>query len=145
MKGYVCKVCKYIAFDLAPERCPVCGAAKEAFIEDVSAMRSPEERPGETELEKKHIPVVTVEKICGIVPEGCLDVHARLGRVQHPMEAVHYIQHIDFYVDKRFVLRAHLMPEIPNPAACLHLKRPGTRAQVIALCNIHGAWFNETV
>ncbi|MDD5503890.1 MAG: desulfoferrodoxin family protein [Candidatus Omnitrophica bacterium] len=143
MKGHVCKVCKYIAFDSAPEKCPVCGAAKAAFTEDMSAMRSSGETPGQAELEKKHIPVIAVEKKCGLVPEGCLDIHARLGQVQHPMEAAHYIIHIDFYVDKKFVSRVHFMPEIPNPAACLHLKRPGAKVEVVALCNIHGAWFNE--
>ena len=34
MKAYVCKVCGYIHFgEEAPERCPQCGAGKEAFVE----------------------------------------------------------------------------------------------------------------
>ena len=34
MKAYVCKICGYIHFgEEAPERCPQCGAGKEAFVE----------------------------------------------------------------------------------------------------------------
>ena len=33
MAKYVCKVCGYTAEGEAPEKCPVCGAGKEAFIE----------------------------------------------------------------------------------------------------------------
>ena len=33
MAKYVCKVCGYTAEGEAPEKCPVCGAGKDAFIE----------------------------------------------------------------------------------------------------------------
>lgn len=31
MAKFVCSVCGYISNDVAPEKCPICGAAKEAF------------------------------------------------------------------------------------------------------------------
>ena len=32
MAKYVCSICGYTAEGEAPEKCPVCGAAKEAFV-----------------------------------------------------------------------------------------------------------------
>jgi len=145
MNGHVCKVCKYIAIDgSAPEYCPVCGAPKTAFTEDKNAIKLPQDTGSLSELEKKHVPVITVVKKCGLIPDGCMDAHVKLGEVNHPMIDVHYIMHIDFYIDKKFIARAYLTPEKLNAAAALHLK-PGTgRIETVALCNQHGAWFKES-
>ncbi len=144
MNGYVCKVCKYIAIDgNAPEHCPVCGAPKSAFAENENAIKQPQDTSNLSDLEKKHIPVITVVKKCGLISDGCIDAHVKLGEIQHPMEQSHYIMHIDFYIDKEFVARVHLTPERLNPAAALHLKNQEGKIEAIALCNQHGAWFNE--
>ena len=144
MNGYVCKVCKYIAIDGdAPEHCPVCGAPKSAFLENQIAIKEPQDPGNLSDLEKKHIPVITVVKKCGLIPDECMDVHVKLGEIKHPMEEAHYIMHIDFYIDKKFVARTHLTPERLNPAAALHLKAGSGRIEAVALCNQHGAWFNE--
>ena len=145
MIGYVCKVCKYIAIDGdAPEHCPVCGAGKSAFEENHSAIKEPQDPTNLTDLEKKHIPAITVIKKCGLIPNECTDVHVKLGEIKHPMESAHYIMHIDFYIDKKFVARTHLTPERLNAAAALHLKPGEGKIAAIALCNQHGAWFNES-
>ncbi|NQS99972.1 MAG: hypothetical protein HQ595_02715 [Candidatus Omnitrophica bacterium] len=144
MKGYVCKVCGFISINgSAPDNCPVCGAAKSAF-EEKDAIKTPQDENNLTELEKKHIPVITVVKKCGLIPEGCVDVHAKMGEIQHPMQPEHYINHIDFYLDKEFLARVHLTPEKLNPAAALHLKANSGKLSVVELCNIHGAWIKET-
>lgn len=144
MNGHVCKVCKYIAIDgEAPERCPVCGSPKSAFLENKDAINLPKDAGSLSELEKKHVPVITLVKKCGLIPDGCMDVHVKLGEVSHPMVEVHHIMHIDFYIDKKFIARTQLTPEKLNAAAALHLK-PGTgRIEAVALCNQHGAWFKE--
>ncbi|MGB2705514.1 MAG: desulfoferrodoxin family protein [Candidatus Omnitrophota bacterium] len=143
MKGHVCKVCKYISITgSAPEKCPVCGSPKTAF-EEKDAIKTPKDASNLTELEKKHIPVIKVVKVCGLIPEGCQDAHVRVGEIQHPMQPEHSIQHIDFYIDKGFIARVHLTPEKLNPAAALHLKTGGGKLAAIALCNLHGAWINE--
>jgi len=144
MKGYVCKVCKFISIDgSAPEKCPVCGAPKSAFEEKDDAIKTAQDPSSLTELEKKHIPVITLVKKCGLIPEGCLDVHVKMGEIQHPMQSEHYIAHIDFYIDKKFIARVHLTPEKLNPAAALHLKASSGKLSAIELCNLHGAWINE--
>ncbi|GAF95657.1 unnamed protein product, partial [marine sediment metagenome] len=96
-----------------------------------------------SELEKKHIPVITIIKKCGLIPEGCQDVHVKMGQIQHPMEEKHYISHIDFYIDSEFISRVILTPKNLNPAAALHLKATAGKLSVIELCNLHGAWIKE--
>ncbi|GEM_PF-267693 len=159
MKGHVCKVCKFISIDgSAPDRCPVCGSPKTAFEEKENAVLTPKDPKNKTELEKKHEPVIIVVRKCDLIAESCTDVHAKIGKILHPMLPEHSIQHIDFYIDKGFMARALLTPEKLNPAAALHLKAGGgpstgsgpsraksTRGKlaVIELCNLHGAWIRE--
>ena len=144
MSGYVCKVCKYIAIDgEAPDKCPICSAPKSAFEERQDAIKEPQDAGNLSDLEKKHIPVIAVVKKCGLIPDECTDVHVKLGEIKHPMEEDHYIVYIDFYIDKKFVARTHLTPERLNPAAALHLKNGSGKIEAVALCNQHGAWFNE--
>ena len=145
MKGYVCGVCQFISINgSTPDKCPVCGAPKSAFEEKEDAIKTPADPNNLTELEKKHIPVIKIVKTCNLIPEGCQDVHAKMGEIQHPMHPEHYIMHIDFYIDKEFISRVHLTPEKLNPAGALHLKATSGRLSVIELCNLHGAWISET-
>jgi len=144
MKGLVCKVCGFIAIDgVGPDNCPVCNAPKTAFQEKENAIKTPQDAGNLTELEKKHLPVITVVKTCGLIPEGCHDVHVKLGEIQHPMQDDHYIMHIDFYIDNKFIARVHLTPAKLNPAAALHLKAGEGKLAAVAFCNLHGAWINE--
>lgn len=144
MKGFVCKVCGFISIDgKAPETCPVCHAPKTSFEDKEDAIKIPRDPKNLTELEKKHIPVITVVKKCKLIPEGCIDVHVKMGEIIHPTLSAHYIMHIDFYIDKKFVSRVMLTPEKLNPAAALHLKAGKGKLTVVELCNLHGAWINE--
>jgi superoxide reductase len=144
MKGFVCKVCGFISINgSAPDKCPVCGAPKTSFEEKEDAMKTPKDANNLTELEKKHIPVISIVKKCGLIPEGCQDVNVKIGEVQHPMQPEHYIMHIDFYIDKEFISRVILTPDKLNSAAALHIKTPSGRLAAIALCNLHGAWIKD--
>ena len=145
MKGFVCGVCAFISLKgSAPEKCPVCGAPKTSFEEKEDAIKTPADPGSLSELEKKHVPVITLVKKCGLIPEGCQDVHVKMGEIQHPMQQDHYINHIDFYIDKEFLSRVILTPEKLNPAAALHLKVESGKLSVVELCNLHGAWIKET-
>lgn len=144
MKGFVCKVCGFVSIKgSAPEHCPVCGAPKTSFEEKEKTFQVPRDANNLTELEKKHIPVIAVVKKCGLIPEGCQDVHVKIGEIQHPMAKEHYIMHIDFYIDKEFISRVILTPEKLNPAAALHLRAQSGTLAAIELCNLHGAWIKE--
>ncbi|MBL7129944.1 MAG: hypothetical protein ISS45_00820 [Candidatus Omnitrophica bacterium] len=141
MKGIVCKVCSYISINgSAPEKCPVCGAPKTSFQEKQDAIKLPED---EQNLKEKHTPVIVLVKKCGLIGEGCVDVHVKVGNVEHPMLPEHHIIHIDFYIDNEFVSRIHLTPGKLHPAGALHFKATSGKLSVIELCNIHGAWIKE--
>lgn len=141
MKGIVCGVCNYIAIDgEVPEKCPVCGAGKVSFKEDQEAIKVAADAANMTDAEKKHTPVIVIVRSCGLIPDGCIDVHAKVGEIQHPMLPEHYIMHIDFYLDSKYISRVSLTSENLNPAAALHIKAKSGKLTTISLCNTHGAW-----
>jgi len=145
MKGFVCSVCGFISINgSAPDVCPVCGSPKKVFQEKDDAIKTPSDPKNLSELEKKHIPQIIVVKKCGLIPQGCQDVHVKIGEIQHPMTPEHSIKHIDFYIDNEFISRVILTPEKLNPAAALHLKAQSGKLTVVEFCNLHGYWINET-
>jgi len=138
MNSLICKTCGYVSINgTAPDKCPVCQSPKEVFEEKDIIQTS--ESEGSTE---KHIPVIKVVKTCGLIGEGCTDVHVKVGETAHPMESEHFIAFVDFYVDKEWVSRAHLSPAL-NPAAGAHVKASSGKLTAIELCNVHGYWINE--
>jgi superoxide reductase len=137
MKGFICGTCGHVEFDEAPEKCPVCASPKKVYEEKDAIKTAKDEGPGE-----KHVPVIKVVKQCGLIGDGCLDVHAKIGEVTHPMEPEHFITWVDFYVDKKWVERVQLSPAL-NPAAGAHIKAKEGKITVVELCNVHGLWINE--
>lgn len=143
MDTLVCGKCGYIAFGQAPDSCPVCGAKKEAFELDNTAIKKPADPNNLNELEKKHIPVIKLNRQCGLVGPGCVDAHIKIGEVLHVMEAKHYIMYIDVYLDYAFLCRYHLTPERLNPVLGIHLKVSSGKLMALENCNLHGRWISE--
>ena len=137
MKGFLCKVCGHIELDSIPDKCPVCFSPSTAFSEQDVVKTIKDEGPKE-----KHVPVIAVNKKCKLIPAGCTEAQAKIGEAIHPMEPAHFIQWADFYVDMKWVARAHLTPEC-NPAASAFLKAASGTLTVIEKCNIHGHWIGE--
>ncbi|MDA3792833.1 MAG: desulfoferrodoxin family protein [Elusimicrobia bacterium] len=143
MEKYLCSICGYVELkDGAPDNCPVCGAPKNKFKETENAIKEPEDKENLTDLEKKHIPLMFVNKSCSLI-EGCVDLHVKMGAILHPMEKAHYITTIDFYLNKEFISRSHLTPENLQPAGCLHLKATEGELSAVDHCNLHGNWIAE--
>ena len=158
MDTYVCGKCGYIAFKEAPQSCPVCGANKQAFELDPTAIKKPADPKNLNELEKKHIPVIEIKKQCDLVGPGCIDAHIKIGQIIHVMEEKHYIMYIDVYldastslsvngersrtIDYNFIARYHMTPEL-NPVLGIHLKAPSGKLVVLENCNLHGRWVAE--
>ncbi len=138
MNGFICGACGHIALDEAPEKCPLCGSPSSVFKEQDIIKTAEDEGPKE-----KHVPVIKTVKKCGLVGKGCTDVHVRIGEILHPMEPDHYIVFIDFYIDRKVVLRVRLTPDT-NPAASAHIKAGSGKITVIEFCNKHGYWISET-
>jgi superoxide reductase len=143
MKLFRCNVCGHVAFEELSGACPVCRAPSERFGQNDSLFRESEEKSREAAV--RHIPAISVNKGCGLIPEaGCMDAVVRIGATLHPMEEKHYINFIDCYVDDMFAARVHLTPKL-NPAACFPIKVFGSKVTVVAFCNLHGYWKADTV
>ena len=122
MNTFICEVCGFVAFNEAPDKCPICGASKEKFEKDLNAIKKPVDPKKLTEPEKKHIPIISIKKQCGLVGPGCVDANIKVGEIVHVMEATHFIMYIDIYLEYRFIARYHLTPEKLNPVLGIHLK-----------------------
>lgn len=143
MDTFVCGKCGYVAFKETPERCPVCGAPKQAFGLDPAAIKKPGDPQNLNDLEKKHIPVIAIKRQCGLAGPGCIDADIKIGQLLHVMEAKHYIMYIDLYVDYGFIARYHLSPDKLNPVLGAHLKVASGKLLVLENCNLHGRWIAE--
>ncbi|MBI2092557.1 MAG: hypothetical protein HYY43_04160 [Deltaproteobacteria bacterium] len=144
MELYVCGVCGHVAFGAAPDKCPVCGAAKTSFKADANALKKPADPKNLTDGDKKHIPAFTVVKQCALIPGACMDVHVKIGSVLHVMEEKHWIMWIDTYLNRKFVARYEMSPNGPNPCVGMHLKNTTSGVlTAIENCNIHGKWMAD--
>lgn len=141
MSLYECSVCGHIAFTAEPVQCPSCNSQADKFTRNDRIFEESAEKSGEAAI--KHIPAVTINKKCGLIPEEpCIDVIVRIGEKLHPMESAHFIRFIDCYADGKFVSRVQFTPGV-FAAACFHLKSEASKITVVEKCNNHGYWKSE--
>jgi len=145
MKGWVCQVCGHVEFrENPPDFCPVCHAPKEKFRFDEKAVQVTGNLGLLTDLEKKHVPVIRIDRNCGSSAGGCVEVCVSVGEVLHVMEEKHFIGFIDFYLDDQHLARTSMTPGKINPGACVYLKAAGKSIKAVEWCNVHGRWQAET-
>lgn len=145
MKIFECRICGHVEFDEGPAKCLVC-RSRASFGENEGAIKKPVDGGALTDSEKKHVPVIVVVKECGLIPGGCCtDVHVKVGEIEHVMQPDHHIRYIDYYLDRAFISRVWLSPEVCHPAAALHLNVKSGTLTALENCNIHGNWMAETV
>ena len=144
MKTYVCQICDHIAFDQAPVDCPVCGMPIENFENIPDAIKKPLNPESMSEEERMHIPVVHINRMCkSHSRQGCLDILITIGEDEHEMSSEHFINFIDMYVDKKYIMRTLLTPQRVRPAINMHLNIHTGRLAVISKCNVHGSWITK--
>ncbi len=144
MKTFVCRICNHVAFDQAPVDCPVCKAPIENFDNNPEAIHMPEDPRNLSEIEKKHIPVIAVSRQCQLIPGGeCVDVHVKVGEIEHEMESEHSITFLDFYINHRHQARIQMRYRRLHPAAMLHLNVDTGTLTVVVNCNVEGSWMSE--
>jgi superoxide reductase len=95
-----------------------------------------------TDLEKKHMPVITApdEVRAGEPFEVTVEVGELL---PHPNEQDHFIGFIDLYVGHRYVARLSLTAGMVSPVlkARLRLARDAAGPlRAFSACNLHGTW-----
>jgi superoxide reductase len=119
-KFYVCEHCGNIITKVKDAGVPVmcCGQPMKEMI------------PGTTDAAvEKHVPVYEVE---GNV------VNVKVGSVEHPMVAEHYIQWIVLQTNQGVQIK-YLEPENP-PVASFVLAEGEEVEAVLEYCNLHGLW-----
>jgi desulfoferrodoxin-like iron-binding protein len=151
IKTFVCAACNHIAFDTAPINCPFCLGSIDNFADNSSAVNILRNFKIITEFEKKHFPVITISREYGS-DQNCkhIDVHVKVGEIQHRMDVDDHISCIALYVNhlhlnKNCIARINLNCHIINPETTLRLNdaAPGI-ITVISSCNAHGSWMSET-
>jgi superoxide reductase len=144
MKALVCSVCGYVHLqDIAPDKCPICGAPSKAFILKEDALKTKDDIVTIGETEKKHLPFITIEEKNCCSDQGCKEVRVQIGEITHPMKPEHFIFKIVFYADKNFIGHTSLTPSL-NPVGVVCLGNlEYKKISVVAHCNIHGNWISE--
>jgi superoxide reductase len=145
MKTFQCKVCGHIEFLTPSGTCPVCGAPVTAFEEKQGLLKKAGDGAVGGETEKKHVPRIVVVKTCGLIPQGCEDVHVKIGEIEHPMTKEHQILWVTLYVDDKYVAHTAFSFEGTHPAAAYHLKTAAGKVSAVERCNLHGFWYAETI
>ena len=116
-------------------KCSICGQIVEVVKETpvpVMCCGQPMKEliAGEVEAsQEKHIPEYVVEDNI---------VKVKIGSVEHPMVAEHYIEWIVVETEKG-VQRQHLLPNM-KPYAEFSLHKDDVVKSVYAYCNLHGLW-----
>lgn len=94
-----------------------------------------------TDLEKKHIPVITAPKEVG--PGQCFEVSVEVGKLlAHPNENAHFIQFIELYAGTTYLTRVDLTAKTTCPVlkACVALPKDLGPLVAYERCNLHGVW-----
>jgi len=86
-----------------------------------------------SELELKHVPIIELDTNY---------VKVTVGEEKHPMEANHWIQYIELFVDGESAGRIDLSPG-EEPEAEFDLSPQAKKIVAHELCNQHGLWENE--
>lgn len=150
-RTFICGVCKHIAFEKAPINCPFCLSSIDAFNETPGDLNIMGNFKTLSEFEKRHFPVVTISKKYGSSQDrNYIDIHVKVGEIQHKMDIDDHISFIDFYFDdqqinKKCIGRINLNCNIINPEASLRFcsELPGLLT-IVSTCNAHGSWMTET-
>jgi superoxide reductase len=94
-----------------------------------------------TDLEKKHLPVITTPKT---VKKGqCFETVVEVGKLlQHPNEPAHHIEFIELYAGHTYIARIDLTACMTHPTikVYLSLDHIHDKLRVFAHCNLHGTW-----
>lgn len=109
-------------------------------------VNSPVDPRNLSDLEKKHIPVITAPQ--RVKSDEYFDVQVEVGSmamVAHPNEYGHFILSIDLYAGEAFLARANLTPvhTAAKAAFTVKLQNPARELLAYCTCNLHGCWVGQ--
>ena len=106
-------------------------------------VNTPADPDNPTDLEKKHIPVITAP---GSIKAGdCFEVTVEVGKLlTHPNEHGHFIQFVELYADHAYIGRTDFTAGTTCPIAkfCASLPGPVKERRAFCYCNLHGSWIS---
>lgn len=104
-------------------------------------VRMPKDMNALTELEQKHLPVITAP--ARVKRDEVFEVTIEVGKLKpHPNEPAHFIEWIELYSGDTFLFRINLsgsltQPKVTLPARLTHAHGP---LKAWEKCNLHGLW-----
>ncbi|MBN1871008.1 MAG: hypothetical protein JW800_00385 [Candidatus Omnitrophica bacterium] len=94
-----------------------------------------------TELEQKHLPVITAPD--KVKKDEVFNMTVEVGKYKaHPNEPAHFIEWIEIYSGDTFLFRVNLSGSISYPKVTFAVKLSHAHGplKAWAKCNIHGLW-----
>jgi superoxide reductase len=94
-----------------------------------------------TDLEKKHVPVITAPESVG--RGECFEVTVEVGKhLAHPNEPGHFIGFVELYADQTYLGRVHFTHTRTCPVATFRvaLEHIHEKLRAFEYCNLHGTW-----
>ncbi|HUW19160.1 MAG TPA: desulfoferrodoxin family protein [Sedimentisphaerales bacterium] len=94
-----------------------------------------------TDLEKKHLPVITAPKKVG--KGECFEIMVEVGKLMtHPNEPGHFIEFAELYADHTYLARVDFTARTTCPImkVCAALDHTHGKLRAFAHCNLHGTW-----
>jgi superoxide reductase len=104
-------------------------------------VNEPKEMGALTDLEKKHVPVITAPE--KVKPGECFEVIVEVGKLlAHPNELAHFIEFIELYAGHVYLARLDLTAKTTCPTlrVCVALPKYLGPLRAFARCNLHGVW-----
>jgi superoxide reductase len=117
----------------------------EACAEDIfCGVNTVEDPGGATDLEKKHLPIITAPK--SVKKDECFEVTVEVGKLlKHPNEPGHFIQFIELYAGDTYLARIDFTAKTTCPImkVCVSLDHAHGKLRAFERCNLHGTWEND--
>lgn len=108
-------------------------------------VNTPKDFDNMTDLEKKHLPIITVKKT---VKKGeYFEVLVEVGKLlKHPNEPAHFIEIIELYADHTYLTRIDFTAQRTAPIFRIPVSLDHTHGKLraFARCNLHGTWKGQT-
>ncbi len=113
----------------------------EEKVDLFAQVNEPKDWGNPTDLEKKHIPVITAPE--KVKAGERFEVTVEVGKLlAHPNELAHYIEFIELYAGHVYLARVDLTAKTTCPIAkvCVALPKDLGPLRAFERCNLHGVW-----
>lgn len=113
----------------------------EEKLDLFAQVNAPADMGALTDLEKKHLPVITAPG--AVKPGKCFEVIVEVGKLlPHPNELAHFIEFIELYAGHVYLARMDFTSKQTCPVmrVCVALAKDLGPLRAFARCNLHGVW-----